>query len=92
MSRSTNKILYYVRDHETTKRFFDPRLIIIPGGYLLVMILLSPDIYAIRGFLYILVIEWLIVYGIIVLEKIQTIINQQETIITLLEKRGYDQA
>ncbi len=90
VNSNTSKIRYYVREHETTKRFFNLRLLIIPVGYVLVMILLIPlELFfnMILGFLYILGIEWLIVYGMIVVEKMQTIINQQEKIMNLLENK-----
>jgi hypothetical protein len=87
-ARMMAKVRYYLKENELTRPFFDPRLLIIPGVFFILDVLLGRDVEtAIRLIFSSLFFELLILYFGIMYKRIHTVIENQKEILMKLDER-----
>ena len=85
-SKQMSKINYYLKENEHTRPFFNPKLFIIPGVLFLWGILFAAG-EIIRYSILFLLLEWLVMYLVIMYNNIQIVLENQEKILTNLDEK-----
>ncbi|MFX1506888.1 MAG: hypothetical protein ACFFDC_12360 [Promethearchaeota archaeon] len=86
-----DKVGYYIWENKYTRPFFNPKVLILPGALgVFLSVMLGGDlvsfIYSLMVFFYLLVLEWLVIYLVIMYRRSNSIIDNQNKIIQLLEE------
>ncbi|MFX0209615.1 MAG: hypothetical protein ACFFDT_26785 [Candidatus Hodarchaeota archaeon] len=86
-----DKVRYYIWENKHTQPFFNPKILILPGGLAAFLSFMSGGdlvsfISSLMVFFYLLVLEWLVIYLVIMYRRANSIIDNQNKIIQLLEE------